>query len=97
MNDNQFISVVIPVFNEEESLKKLFAEIHQVIAQYNDWEVIFVDDGSDDNSFKVLKNIVDNNIGTSVIRLYKNYDLSKIKNNCCKVNKNNGNDKIIKK
>ena len=49
------ISVVIPLYNEEESLKELFLWIKKVADASNlSYEVIFVDDGSTDGSWKVI-------------------------------------------
>jgi len=50
MADNPSISVVIPVFNEAESLERLYSELSQVLEPIENWEIIFVDDGSDDDS-----------------------------------------------
>ena len=49
------ISVIIPLFNEEESLQELFAWIKRVMDS-NDftYEVIFVNDGSTDRSWNVI-------------------------------------------
>jgi len=51
------ISVVIPLFNEEESLKELFSVIQNSIPKEFSYEVIFVDDGSDDRSLEIIKEI----------------------------------------
>ena len=53
-------SVVIPVFNESESLGQLFEEL-QNVAQTNgyDAEVVFIDDGSTDDSWKVIRQLAD--------------------------------------
>ena len=49
------LSFVIPVFNEEESLNPLVAEIETVSVQHGfDYEVIFIDDGSTDGSWDVI-------------------------------------------
>ena len=49
------ISVVIPLFNEDESLPELTAEIKAVMeANGYDYEIIMVDDGSTDRSWAVL-------------------------------------------
>ena len=56
------ISIVIPLFNEEESLPELSAWIERVMVENKfDYEVIFVDDGSTDESWSVVKNIVSKN------------------------------------
>ncbi len=49
------ISIVIPLYNEEESLPKLFQWIERVMtANHYTWEAIFVDDGSTDGSWNVI-------------------------------------------
>jgi len=50
------ISYVIPVYNEEESLPHFYAELTQVAKKIKgDYEIIFVDDGSNDGSFSLLR------------------------------------------
>lgn len=54
------LSLIIPVYNEEENLPLLHASIDQALSPLKDtWEVIFVDDGSRDMSFEVLKSLVE--------------------------------------
>lgn len=49
------ISVVIPFFNEEESLEKLYAKVHDVLVDLGySYELIFVDDGSNDGSNDIV-------------------------------------------
>lgn len=48
------ISLVIPVYNEEESLPTLMEEIDAVMAAHTNYEAIFVDDGSNDRSLSTL-------------------------------------------
>lgn len=51
------ISVVVPLFNEEESLPELYAWIERVMqANGFSFEVIFVNDGSTDRSWEVIEN-----------------------------------------
>ena len=52
------LSLVIPVYNEVESLPRLVQEIHATLdnTQY-DYEMVFVDDGSKDGSFNLLKTL----------------------------------------
>lgn len=53
------LSLVVPVFNEEENLPLLFDAIHKVMdALDRTWELILVDDGSCDNSLAVLNELV---------------------------------------
>ncbi len=50
------ISIVIPVYNEEESVKELSRKIDNVLGRLNKtYEIIFIDDGSSDRTFSVLK------------------------------------------
>lgn len=52
------ISVIVPLFNEEESLRKLYEWIKRVMSENGfSYEVIFVNDGSTDGSWKVIKEL----------------------------------------
>jgi glycosyltransferase involved in cell wall biosynthesis len=52
------LSLVIPVYNEEQNLPVLDHAIHKALELYPyDWEVIYIDDGSRDDSLKVLKEL----------------------------------------
>ena len=54
------LSLIIPVYNEEENLPLLYTAIDQALLPLEDtWEVIFVDDGSRDQSFEVLRSLVE--------------------------------------
>jgi glycosyltransferase involved in cell wall biosynthesis len=54
------LSLIIPVYNEEENLPLLYSAIDQALTPVKDtWEVIFVDDGSRDGSFDVLRSLVE--------------------------------------
>ncbi len=54
------LSLIIPVFNEAKSLTTLYDCIQDTLRSTpNIWEVIFIDDGSRDNSFEVLKSLVE--------------------------------------
>ncbi len=56
------LSIVIPVYNEEKSLVELFNRIKNVLSKLViEYEVIFVDDGSDDNSLRILLELYENN------------------------------------
>src|SRR5579885_3291338 len=55
MNDIDF-SVVIPIFNEQNTISELLSRLNTVIHQIGgSWEVIYVNDGSTDNSLDTLK------------------------------------------
>jgi glycosyltransferase involved in cell wall biosynthesis len=58
------VSIVIPVYNEEESLPKLQQALHEALDSHSDinWEVIFVDDGSTDTSLNILEKIAQDDV-----------------------------------
>jgi glycosyltransferase involved in cell wall biosynthesis len=54
------LSLIIPVYNEEENLPLLYNSVVEALNPLKStWEVIFVDDGSKDNSFDVLRSLVE--------------------------------------
>lgn len=71
------ISIVIPVFNEEENVTPLYKSIKEVMGEIGEkYEVIFVDDGSRDNTLPNLQKILANGAGKGVLRvleLQRNY------------------------
>lgn len=71
------ISLVIPLFNESESLPELMAWIDRVM-QNNQftYEVIMVDDGSDDNSWDTIQGLKNNYPALKGIRFQRNYGKS---------------------
>ncbi len=53
------ISVIIPILDEEENLKKLITRLNLVLKEnQTSFEIIAVDDGSKDNSLKILKSLI---------------------------------------
>jgi glycosyltransferase involved in cell wall biosynthesis len=71
------MSIVVPLFNEEESLQPLANEIRKALKQVNiAYEVIFIDDGSTDNSLKVIKEICKPDKRFRYISFRKNYGKS---------------------
>ena len=71
------ISIVIPLFNEEESLPELHAWIKRVmIANDFSYEIFFVDDGSTDSSWNVICDLQKNNPEIKGIRFRRNYGKS---------------------
>ena len=58
MNKRHSISVLIPAFNEADSIIDLFERLESVANEYDyDMQVIFVDDGSTDNTYSVIQSI----------------------------------------
>ena len=70
------ISVVIPIFNELESLPELKSELIHNLKTYKNWEVIFIDDGSSDGSSEWLMDLASNNKSFKLIQFYRNYGKS---------------------
>ncbi len=71
---NQFISIVIPVFNESESISYLLEEVKSVMeANELNYELIVVNDGSEDNTHAVLDRLTKMIKELLVISLRKNY------------------------
>ena len=71
------ISVVVPLFNEEESLPELFAWIKRVMQANNfSYEVIMADDGSNDNSWSVVEKLKAENSEIKGIKFRRNYGKS---------------------
>ena len=71
------ISVVIPLYNEEQSLKELADQLKSTLVRFGGrYELIFVDDGSTDNSFRVLRDLHFRNNRIKVIRFRRNYGKS---------------------
>lgn len=68
------ISIVIPIYNEEESVEELYKRIKETTNQLNyEFEVIMVDDGSKDNTLKKLKEIASKDRIVKVISFKRNY------------------------
>jgi len=61
LSNNLDLSIVIPLLNEEESIPELTSWIHRVCQQNNfSYEIIFIDDGSTDNSWNVILDLEKN-------------------------------------
>ena len=68
------ISVVIPVYNEIENLSRLYEELLEVLDTIDqDYEIIFIDDGSTDGSFNLLREMGESDEKVHVIKLRRNF------------------------
>ena len=68
------ISIIIPLFNEEESLPELCSWIEKVMNKNNySYEVLLMDDGSKDKSWSVIENISSKNSNIKGIKFRRNY------------------------
>ena len=71
------ISIVVPLFNEDESLTELAAWIDRVMQANNySYEVIMVDDGSNDHSWQVIEDLRSKNASVRGIKFQRNYGKS---------------------
>src|SRR5436305_843844 len=71
------ISVILPVHNERENLAGLIGEIHAALAETRgDYEIIAIDDGSNDGSTALLGELAENDPRLKVIFFRQNYGQS---------------------
>ena len=71
------VSVVVPLLNENDSLKELASNIKSVLARMtNRWEVLFIDDGSTDGSFDTLLDLYRSDRRFKTIRFRRNFGKS---------------------
>ena len=68
------VSVVIPLFNEENSINELYRRINGVLTSLNkNYEIVFVDDGSNDRTYDFIRNIQIENARVRLVRFKRNY------------------------
>lgn len=71
------LSIVIPLLNEEESINELYHWIAKVLRSNGFlYEIIFIDDGSNDGSWQIIENLTQSNPEVKGIRFQKNYGKS---------------------
>lgn len=76
-NESIHISVIVPLLNEEESLPELEAWIDKVMNENSfAYEIIFIDDGSTDNSWQVIAQLSAKNSNIKGIKFQRNYGKS---------------------
>ncbi len=67
-------SIVVPFFNEQENIPALYMKLTEVMDAIGEpYELVFIDDGSKDNSFKVLSDIYEHDRRVNLIRLRRNF------------------------
>ncbi|MCG8577914.1 MAG: glycosyltransferase family 2 protein [Flavobacteriales bacterium] len=77
MENNPQISVVVPLLDEAESLPELHAWIKRVMNENNfSYEVVFIDDGSKDDSWKIIESFQQNDPHIRGIKFQRNYGKS---------------------
>ena len=71
------VSIVVPLFNEEESLPELCAWIERVVGANNySYEILLIDDGSTDDSWNVIERLASGNPNIKGIKFQRNYGKS---------------------
>ena len=73
MSDNSSISIVVPVLNEEGSLEIFYRETSNALKGFSEWEIIFIDDGSGDESNNIIKRLADDDGRITLIQFFKNF------------------------
>jgi glycosyltransferase involved in cell wall biosynthesis len=68
------LSIVVPIYNEEENVERLYAQLTAVLAPLDlEYEIICADDGSRDASFELLRQLAARDARVKVIRFRRNY------------------------
>lgn len=73
MSPRRRLSVVVPVFNEEDCIEEFFLETYKSLQGFNSWEIVFVDDGSSDSSWFKIAKLAKQNRNVKAIRLTRNF------------------------
>jgi glycosyltransferase involved in cell wall biosynthesis len=76
-NQNPELTILIPLFDEEGSLPELYEIVTSVLTNFKrSYEIIFIDDGSTDGSFKILESLFQKDDCVRVFQFRKNYGKS---------------------
>ncbi len=67
------ISIVVPAFNEEGSLRQLIPALTAILKDYRDYEILLVDDGSQDHSLEIIKEWHRQNFHVRYLSLSRNF------------------------
>ncbi len=67
------ISVIVPCYNEELVIEKLYNRLIDILSIYKDYEVIFVNDGSDDNTEYIIDKYQENNNNIKLYSFSRNF------------------------
>ncbi|MFB3896712.1 MAG: glycosyltransferase family 2 protein [bacterium] len=73
MIDQLKISIVLPCFNEQGNIKVITEKLIAILHKYSDYELIFVDDGSTDNSLSIIKELVQTNPKIKYLSFSRNF------------------------
>lgn len=72
---NKLISILVPCYNEESTLPLFYKEVRKIVDKYTvyDWELLFINDGSQDSTIDVIKRLYAEDKMISYINLSRNY------------------------
>lgn len=70
--NNFFLSIIIPVFNEEQNITPLLKRLQPIVSKYS-YEIIFIDDGSSDNTLNEVKKQAFKNKNIKLISFTRNF------------------------
>ncbi|MBD3204405.1 glycosyltransferase [Candidatus Woesearchaeota archaeon] len=71
------LSIIVPAYNEEKNIKKLYEKLKNSLKKTKkSYEIIFIDDGSTDKTFQIIKNISKKEKKVKAISFYKNFGKS---------------------
>jgi len=76
MINNESLSIVIPVYNEASSLIELYEEIKINVTSFLIWEILFIDDGSTDDSGEIIRSLHEKDKRVKLIQFHRNYGKS---------------------
>lgn len=69
-------SIVIPLYNEAETIPELYMRLEKVLLQLGEsYEIIFVNDGSQDNTMEVIRGLTAKNLNVKALELSRNFGL----------------------
>ena len=74
VNTEKKISVIVPCFNEENNLDEFLKRLNDILNEIkHDYKIIFIDDGSSDNTWEKIKSFANNNDKITSIKLSRNF------------------------
>ena len=75
MKKKNKIAIIVPAYNEEDNLRIFFKETNEIIQNLEDytWEFIFIDDGSDDSTWRIIDEMSNFQKSVRGVRLSRNF------------------------
>ncbi|WP_149400433.1 glycosyltransferase family 2 protein [Dictyobacter arantiisoli] len=71
---SKYLSIIVPVYNEEESIPYLHERLEHILSQQSfTYEIIYIDDGSSDSTFKQLNQLVEHDEHVRIVRFRRNF------------------------